>query len=441
MHPAEAQAPRRHNSHVSELHLRDAALVLSGGGINGVLLELGFLKRLRETPFWDRVGWIYGTSAGRRRRDDGRPRQARGARVVPARAAGRRRVPSAARVAAPARRTRTTTRCPPRSPSISAGRRSSDPRWPRQTSSSSCSQRMSASTSSPTRRATSSSCTRARSTPPETMGRAILASAAVSALVLPVRVDDVIATDGGWVRNFPLEHAELNPAVHAVIAFRYLAGYRPTDIAFLGRVRERLDAFAPFRRSAPYWKRSGSPRSVRSAESQPTTRSSSSGSCVSRSRRNTVLEERILERPRRVGSRPSTAFVTRSSTPLSHAAPPWRRRRCGRISKRSSPKPTSRSATTAPVDRIIVRATPGDDGLEPTYRGAVGDGDQAGLIERGYRLTDDDARPERVMAGSPMKRSAGVRAGAADPVPMKAGPGDAGACAASPGGKRAAARA
>ena len=43
---------------------RDVALVLSGGGVNGVLLELGFLRRLRESPSWSRIGWIYGTSAG-----------------------------------------------------------------------------------------------------------------------------------------------------------------------------------------------------------------------------------------------------------------------------------------------------------------------------------------------------------------------------------------
>ena len=43
---------------------RDLALVLSGGGMNGLLLELGFLKRLREDPLWERVAWIYGTSAG-----------------------------------------------------------------------------------------------------------------------------------------------------------------------------------------------------------------------------------------------------------------------------------------------------------------------------------------------------------------------------------------
>ena len=32
--------------------------------MNAVLLELGFLKRLRESPLWPRIGWIYGTSAG-----------------------------------------------------------------------------------------------------------------------------------------------------------------------------------------------------------------------------------------------------------------------------------------------------------------------------------------------------------------------------------------
>ena len=43
---------------------RDVAIVLSGGGMNGVLLELGFLKRLRDSSLWPRVGRIYGTSAG-----------------------------------------------------------------------------------------------------------------------------------------------------------------------------------------------------------------------------------------------------------------------------------------------------------------------------------------------------------------------------------------
>src|SRR4051794_28285593 len=32
--------------------------------MNGVLMELGFLLRVRMSPLWDRVGWIFGTSAG-----------------------------------------------------------------------------------------------------------------------------------------------------------------------------------------------------------------------------------------------------------------------------------------------------------------------------------------------------------------------------------------
>src|SRR6478735_9519142 len=43
---------------------RDVAVVLSGGAVNGVLMELGFLKRLRDSELWPRIGWIYGTSSG-----------------------------------------------------------------------------------------------------------------------------------------------------------------------------------------------------------------------------------------------------------------------------------------------------------------------------------------------------------------------------------------
>src|SRR5215212_939973 len=51
-------------THDEDMSERDVAIVLSGGGMNGMLLELGFLKRLRESSLWPRVGWIYGTSAG-----------------------------------------------------------------------------------------------------------------------------------------------------------------------------------------------------------------------------------------------------------------------------------------------------------------------------------------------------------------------------------------
>src|SRR6478672_1405976 len=43
---------------------KDVAVVLSGGAVNGVLMELGFLQRLRESELWPRIGWFYGTSSG-----------------------------------------------------------------------------------------------------------------------------------------------------------------------------------------------------------------------------------------------------------------------------------------------------------------------------------------------------------------------------------------
>ena len=54
------------------------------------------------------------------------------------------------------------------------------------------------------------------------LAQAMLASAAISALVLPLPVGDRIATDGGWVRNFPLGAALDHPDVNLVVAFRYV---------------------------------------------------------------------------------------------------------------------------------------------------------------------------------------------------------------------------
>src|SRR3954452_5494244 len=57
------------------------------------------------------------------------------------------------------------------------------------------------------------------------MAQAILASAAISALVMPLRVGDRIATDGAWTRNFPLTHAYDREGVELVIAFSSLPPY------------------------------------------------------------------------------------------------------------------------------------------------------------------------------------------------------------------------
>ena len=204
---------------------RDVAVVLSGGGINGVLLELGFLKRLREDPVWSRIGWIYGTSAGALagtmaaldRLDDLeefllgiQPEDAFRPRPVWRLPGGPHDYTLPATIAARL-----------------GGPYELGPRSRRRRSSSSSSPRTSATTPRRTRRGTSSSQYPSHSTAPETMGRAILASAAISGLVLPVSVDGVIATDGGWVRNFPFEHAYRNPEVAAIAAFRYVPSYQP----------------------------------------------------------------------------------------------------------------------------------------------------------------------------------------------------------------------
>ena len=78
-----------------------------------------------------------------------------------------------------------------------------------------------------------------RSTPPETMAQAIVTSAAVSALVLPRPIGDRIATDGAWVRNFPLGLAYRQPGVELIVSFRYLPTYPRMSSAWLERLRGR----------------------------------------------------------------------------------------------------------------------------------------------------------------------------------------------------------
>ena len=206
---------------------RDVALVLSGGGINGVLLELGFLRRLYETRLWPRVGWIYGTSAGAlagtmaaldrlhdledfllgiQPADAFRPRpvwQFPGGLhdyTLPATIADRIGSPAELGTALAKAEIELIVYATDVGdyPEGDEGRD-----FELEYAS--------------------------RSTPPEVMGRAILASAAISGLVLPVELDGRIATDGGWVRNFPFEHAYRNPEVAAIAGFRYIPTYPPSD--------------------------------------------------------------------------------------------------------------------------------------------------------------------------------------------------------------------
>ncbi len=75
------------------------------------------------------------------------------------------------------------------------------------------------------------------------MAEAILASAAISALVLPRPIADRIATDGAWVRNFPLGHAYRKPGVELIVSFRYVPTYARSGSDWIERFRQRLERF------------------------------------------------------------------------------------------------------------------------------------------------------------------------------------------------------
>ncbi len=367
---------------------RDAALVLSGGGINGVLLELGFLKRLRETSFWPRVGWIYGTSAGAlsgtmavldrlddletflfslRADDVFRPRRmwqlplgGLHDYVLPKTIAERIGDPDALGADLAASEIELVVFATDVSEHLDDdGTQHFELAYA------------------------------SHSVPPETMGRAILASAAVSALVFPIRIGDVIATDGGWVRNFPLEHAAANRSVKAIAAFRYLSSYEPTDVAFLQRLRARLERFRavpPVRallaelRLAEERARRGEPahypeliiRLMRVAIA-----------------RNTVLEERLADE--RDTSMLELHRLREEVIGAAVASAPQRRRRRLEIELRElfsdAHFPFRHDHR---VSRLVVRATPGEAGLDPTFRGEWSDESKRALIERGYRLTDEE---------------------------------------------------
>jgi predicted acylesterase/phospholipase RssA len=221
---------------------RDVAVVLSGGAVNGVLMELGFLQRLRESVLWPRVGWIYGTSSGAlsgtmaaldrldeleafmlrlQPEDTFRPHSLW---RLPLLGSHDYRLPETvaerlgdmedlARALADAPIEVTVIATDVSDDDQGSGQHAYELAYS------------------------------GWKTPPETMAQAILASAAVSALVLPRRVGDRIATDGAWVRNFPLGHAYAQPGVELIVSFRYLPKYPRMGTEGLERMRHRLERF------------------------------------------------------------------------------------------------------------------------------------------------------------------------------------------------------
>jgi predicted acylesterase/phospholipase RssA len=372
---------------VPESRGRDVAVVLSGGGINGVLLELGFLLRLAETELWPRVGWIYGTSAGAlagtmaalgrlgdldefllglQPGDAFRPRpiwQFPGGLhdyTLPATIAERIGSPAEIGDALAASEIELLVYATDVS-EYPAGDEETD--FELEYSS--------------------------RTSDPDVMGRAILASAAISGLVLPIALDGRVATDGGWVRNFPFEHAYRNPQVAAIAAFRYVPSYPVSDAAFLERTRERLERFraVPPVRALLAEVRLAQERAVRGEPAHY-------GELLVRLMRvafarNAVVEERLATE-RETSVRELHALredVTRIAVA---AAPPWRRGRlrselAARFESARFPFRHERELPT-----LVVRGTSGSLSLDPTFRG---DGSwpeerKRELIERGYELTD-----------------------------------------------------
>jgi predicted acylesterase/phospholipase RssA len=366
---------------------RDVAIVLSGGGINGVMLELGFLRRLSETPLWERLGWIYGTSAGALagtmaalgRLDDLeeflvglQPEDAFRLRpfwqfpgglhdyTLPATVAERIGPPAEVGAAL----ARSEIELLVYATDVSDYPEGDEERDFELEYSS-------------------------RTAEPEVMGRAILASAAISGLVLPMVVDGRIATDGGWIRNFPFEHAYRNPSVAAVAAFRYVPSYPPSDAAFLARTRERLERFraVPPVRSLLAEVRLAQERVSRGEPAHY-------GELIVRLMRvafarNAVLEERqAAERQLSVEElKLLQEDVTRIAT---ESAIPWRRRRlrdelAARFGEARFPFRHDRHLPT-----LIVRGTAGDDSLDPTFRSDMPwpTERKRALIARGYSLTE-----------------------------------------------------
>jgi predicted acylesterase/phospholipase RssA len=372
---------RGHNEHMSE---RDVAIVLSGGGVNGVLLQLGFLKRLRSSALWPRVGCIYGTSAGAltgtmaaldrldaleeftlglQPRDIFAPQRLW---QLPLNGLHHYALPAtiAARLLDPIELALALAAAP-----IEVIVFATD-----------VSEHVESSYE-----LTYSS----HETPPETMAQAVLASAAISALVLPLPVGDRIATDGGWVRNFPLGCALERPSVGLVIAFRHVPRYPRVGIEPLVRLRRRLQRFRavpPVRALIAQLDEA----EFRAARGEPV----HLGDMIIRLmrvtiQRNTELEERLAAE--RDAACRELEELRADLVRLAHEhARPGRRTRAARaVDERFR-----RTTLPRTVPQIVVRGHAGTDSLEHGFRESPEWTEYAkrALIVRGWEAADAELR-------------------------------------------------
>lgn len=361
---------------------RDVALVLSGGGVNGVLMELGFLQRVRESDLWPRVGWIYGTSSGAlagtmaaadrldeleafllslQPEETFRPHRLWQLpllglhdyalpRTIEERLGD---LEQLARDVAAAPIEVVVLATDVTGDEDLEGRNLLELAYSSHT------------------------------TPSDVYAQAVLASAAVSALVLPLRVGDRIATDGGWVRNFPLGYAYANDAVETIVAFRYLPRYPRMGTAPLQYVRRRLEKFGrvPPVRALLDEVREAEARAERGEPAHLV-------EMIARLMRvsilrNSVLEERIAD---------ATDDSIRELEALRRDVVAL----AGRRSKLARAIDARFAAARFPfrherrVPRITVHATVDEVRLEPGFRTQKPwtEADKRALVRRGYELTD-----------------------------------------------------
>ncbi|HKI91965.1 MAG TPA: patatin-like phospholipase family protein [Gaiellaceae bacterium] len=221
---------------------RDVAVVLSGGAVNGVLMELGFLKRLHESDLWPRIGWIYGASAG----------------ALAGTMAALDRLDDLERFLLELQpddtfRPHSLWRLPLlgshdyRLPDTVADRLGDLDELAAQLAAAPVEMVVCATDVTEIEHGAGARAYElaysSRRAPPEMFAQAVLASAAISALVLPRPVGNRIATDGAWVRNFPLGHAYKQPGVELIVSFRYLPSYPPIGAGWLPTLRRRLERF------------------------------------------------------------------------------------------------------------------------------------------------------------------------------------------------------
>jgi predicted acylesterase/phospholipase RssA len=356
--------------------------------MNAMLLEIGFLRRVRESDLWPRVGWIYGTSAGALagvmaaldRLDDleqfclelepdetFRPNRLW---QLPLTGLHDYTLPQtiAERLGGPDELATALAEAPIElivcvtdvGDAEGAGHHAFERTYS------------------------------SRTTPAELFVPAVLASAAISALVLPVRVGEVIGTDGGWVRNFPLAHAYDNPEVERIVGFRYSARNPTSSSDGLARLRRRLE---PFRGVPPVKALLAelAQAEARAARGEP---AHLPEMIVRLMRvtiaRNTAFEERLAAE--RDASVAELEALRREIAELAarHASP-WRRRRARQAVEERFAAARFPFRHDRRLPRLIVDGDPGEHALDPSFRAGLTwpPENKRALIERGYRLADE----------------------------------------------------